>query len=422
MNKFHIKEIPLPYFMFFLAISSSAALLGKLPSGLVGGLAIMMSLGYLFEHLGDRTPVVKDYLGGGPIVCMFLSAALVYWGIMPDTTKVVIDGFMKGGGFLTFYIASLVVGSILGIDSKLLIKAGVRFAVPVIMGLLFAVLLCGFVAMIIGYGAGNGVAFITYPIMGGGLGAGALPIAEIFNKAISMETDEILSLLIPAMALGNVASIVAGGMLYRLGNKHPSLTGNGQLMVSQQIDDVKSDDRELSLKALAIGIFTACSLLLVGRLLNLIVPGVHYYALMIITVAILKVGNFFPKLIEDACATWFSFMAKYLTTPLLVGVGVTYTDLGMVINALTLENVLLVISVIVGAIVGAGLGGRLVGFYFIESSLCAGLCMANMGGTGDIAVLSAARRMELIPFAQISSRIGGAMILVIVGLTVPFLF
>ena len=66
-----------------------------------------------------------------------------------------------------------------------------------------------------------------------------------------------------------------------------------------------------------------------------------------------------------------------------------------------------------GAVIGAGLIGKLVGFYPVEAAITAGLCMANMGGTGDVAVLSAADRMELMPFAQISSRLGGAIILIL---------
>ncbi len=33
--------------------------------------------------------------------------------------------------------------------------------------------------------------------------------------------------------------------------------------------------------------------------------------------------------------------------------------------------------------------------------------------TGDVAVLSAADRMEMMPFAQISSRIGGSLIIIL---------
>jgi Na+/citrate or Na+/malate symporter len=416
-----IKDVPVLYFGIFFVIVVAAAYMGKLPGGMVGGFGITMALGFLFEHVGDRTPIVKDYLGGGAIVCIFLSAALVYWGVMPEKTKGVIDGFMKGGGFLTFYIASLITGSILGIDSRQLVRAGARFAVPLLLGLLAASVLAGIVGLIIGFGWKNGIAYVTYPIMGGGLGAGVLPISEIFAKAANLKTDQILPLLIPPMALGNVLAIIAGGLLDKLGKARPGLTGNGLLMKDTRHIETEEKQRPLTMKALGVGIFVTCTLLVLGRIESKFIPGVHYYALMIISVALIKIFHLLPEEIEDACAVWFKFVAKYMTAPLLVGVGVTYTDLGMVLNALGIQNIVLVVAVVVGAIVGAGFGGTLVGFHPIESALAAGLCMANMGGTGDVAVLSAAKRMELMPFAQISSRLGGALVLIIVGLTLPIL-
>jgi hypothetical protein len=68
---------------------------------------------------------------------------------------------------------------------------------------------------------------------------------------------------------------------------------------------------------------------------------------------------------------------------------------------------------ILGAILGAGFVGKLVGFCPIDASITAGLYITNIGGTDDVAVLSAADRMELMPFAQISSRIGGTFILIL---------
>ena len=52
--------------------------------------------------------------------------------------------------------------------------------------------------------------------------------------------------------------------------------------------------------------------------------------------------------------------------------------------------------------------GRWVKLYPIEAAIV-NACHSGQGGTGDVAILTAANRMELMPFAQIATRIGGAI-------------
>lgn len=101
------------------------------------------------------------------------------------------------------------------------------------------------------------------------------------------------------------------------------------------------------------------------------------------------------------------------TFALLVGIGVAYTSLEEVISAFTPTYLLLVITTVVGALIGTAIVSYFVNFYIIEGMITTGLCMANMGGTGDVAVMSASNRMELMPFSQISSRIGEAFMLLL---------
>ncbi len=139
---------------------------------------------------------------------------------------------------------------------------------------------------------------------------------------------------------------------------------------------------------------------------------------MIISVAIAKILGLLNEHYEECCAKWYNFIMKNFTSALLVGIGIAYTSLEEVINSLSPIYILLVIATVAGAIIGTAIVGHFLNFYMIEASITAGLCMANMGGTGDVAVMSAAHRMELMPFSQISSRIGGAFMLLLTSLLV----
>ncbi len=414
---YRIQGISLPVFGLITIVVLGATYLGALPKGMVGAFPIMMVLGAIFNEIGNRTPIIKDYLGGGPIVIIFGSAALITYGVLPQTSGEIMTEFMKGGAFLNFYIAALICGSILGMDRRLLIKAAVRYLPAILGGVIVALSLVGLVGSIIGFGGLNAVLYIGVPIMGGGMGAGAVPLSKIFGEALNKDVTEMLSVMIPALALGNCLSIVAAGLLDKLGKNRPALTGNGQLLRGAKKSQEDNNENEtekvpVDIKLMGIGLLISTAFFVWGKILGQYIP-IHSYALMIISVAIFKMLGVVPRKYEVGAFQWFKFIMINLTPTLLVGIGVAYTDLPQVIASLTLQYLLLVTVTVIGAIVGSAVVGRIFGFYPIESAITAGLCMANMGGTGDVAVLSASKRMELMPFAQISSRIGGAFMLIL---------
>ncbi|MFX0547740.1 2-hydroxycarboxylate transporter family protein [Hathewaya histolytica] len=412
---YKIMGLPVQTFAIISLIILIATYIGKLPMGMIGALAFMMVIGAIFNEIGNKTPIINTFLGGGAIVVIFGSAALVMFKVFPNDVIKNVNVFMKDGGFLDFYIAALITGSILGINRDLLIKASLRYLPVIICSVLGAI---GFVALVgglTGYGVQKAIFYIGIPIMGGGMGAGAVPLAKIFGEAMKVDPAEMLSVMVPAVALGNAMAIVAGGLLDRLGKAKPSLSGNGKLMKTNNEESIieKNEDESINFKMMGIGLLMAVTFYTFGNIVNKFLPAVHTYAWMIITVALVKICGILPRKIEIAAKQWFNFVMTNLTSALLVGIGIAYTNLSQVATAFSFQYLILVLAVIIGAIIGSALGGKLVGFYAIESSITAGLCMANMGGTGDVAVLSAADRMELMPFAQISSRIGGAFMLIL---------
>ena len=430
-------NLPWYVFLIFAAVVVAAAYMGVLPVGMAGCFAFMIVLGAVLGKIGDNTPIIKDYLGGGAIVIIFGSAALNYFGLLPTITNA--DGSVKysivsnitsffkpTGAFLDFYIAALITGSILGMNRKLLVKAAARYFPAIFGGLIAAFALCSVLGAIMGFGWVKALLLIALPIMGGGMGAGATPLSKIFESAGTMTADEALSVMTPAVAIGNAISIVIAGVIVKI-IVDKKWNGHGQLMQAGNIDpaeleispEMQAKRDDIKIANLGIGVLVSTTFFafgyIVANLWGKLVPSVsiHAYAWMIITVAICKVANVLPEKIEIACYQWFQFIMKNLTNTLLVGIGICYLDLNQVISSLNVTYFVLCLVTCLGAFFGAFFVGKLVGFYPVESGITAGLCMSNMGGTGDVAVLSAADRMELMPFAQISSRLGGAVILLL---------
>lgn len=419
-QKFRLMGIEMNYFIPISIIVILATYIGALPKGMLGAFPLMMIVGAILNEIGNRTPIIKDYFGGGPIVCIFATAALVSYGIIPDNAQKIVTSFMKGEGFLNFYIAALITGSILGMSRKLLMKAALRYLPVIIGGVACATLLTGVTGAVLGYGFKKAIFYIAIPIMGGGMGAGAVPLAQMFGQALNSDPAELLSVMVPAVALGNAMAIVVGGVLNKIGNRKKNLSGNGKLLKGQD-ESVAEENQEIkiSFEAMGKGLLFATTFFILGKMLAKYI-SLHPYALMILSVAFAKAAGLIKREYEECATQWFQFIMKNFTPALLVGIGIAYTSLNAVIEAFSPTYLLLVFTTIIGSVIGTAIVGHFLGFYMVEGSITAGLCMANMGGTGDVAVLSAAKRMELMPFAQISSRIGGAFMLILTSMLLKF--
>jgi CCS family citrate carrier protein len=429
-SSFKIYGLPYIYFILFSAVVLVVLYMGKLPQGMIGAFSLMIVIGAVFNLIGDKTPIINTFLGGGAVVVIFGSAALSTFKLIPAYSVETMTVFMKGGGFLDFYIAALITGSIMGMNRDLLKRAAIRYLPVILGGVIVSLGLCSIFGQITGYGAREALLFISVPIMGGGMGAGAVPLSKIFGESLGKDPASMLSIMVPAVALGNAMAIVLGGLLDRLGKTLKSLSGQGDLMrvknpsqeADMEMERANQAEREkFDLVQMGSGLFIATSFFCFGALLNKYVPSIHSYAWMILSVAFVKIAGLLPKRFEINTWQWFQFVMTNLTGVLLVGIGIAYTNLAEVYAAFSAHYLLLVFVTVIGAIIGAGLVGKFVGFFPIEASITGGLCMANMGGTGDVAVLSASKRMELMPFAQISSRIGGAFMLILSSILLQIL-
>ena len=211
MKDFKIMGISLPIFAVLGVVLLIAIQLGVLPTGMIGAFALMMFVGALLDVIGNKTPIIKDYFGGGPIVIIFVSAALVYYKVLPPAVITNIRNFMEtgalrafnqageaitvgyNGGFLDFYIAAMITGSILGMNRKLLIKAAIRYLPAIAGGVVVALALVFLTGLVMGFGGMEAIYYVGIPIMGGGMGAGAVPLSQIFGGALGVEPSEVLS-------------------------------------------------------------------------------------------------------------------------------------------------------------------------------------------------------------------------------------
>ena len=417
LKSIKIACLPLPLYLVALALAGVCLLTESIPANMVGAFFLLTLLGEGLSTLGGAIPVVRTYLGGS-VVCTLGGAFLTYWGVIPTPIVASLSEFIDSG-FLTLYICGLITGSLFNIDRNLLLRASLKLLPVAVVSIFAGVLTCGILGILIGDGFWDSILYIAVAMTSGGMTAGAVPLSTIYSAQLGVPAADVLNRMAPATVLGNCIALIFAGLLKDSGKKHPAWTGNGHL-VNDGKPVQKMPVTPLTLEKLMGGFFLSVAFYTLGSLLHHFVPVVPIYAFMILAVVIVKCGGFFPEEVEDAARQWGRFTIRAWTMAALFGIGVTLIDLNVILSNLTPSFLFTVFVVEVVITLTAAFLGKAVGFYPVESAIAAGMCTTNMGGSGNVAVLSGADRMELLPFAQIVTRSCGALMLTLGGILVRF--
>ena len=407
---YEIGTLPLPIFLLLLGSVAGFALTKTLTSEvalMIGALALG---GSICAWLGGVLPAIRR-LGGSAITAAFLPSYFVYRHWLPSNFVQTVTTFVRGTNFIYLYITAVIVGSIAGMDRTLLLRGLAKLFVPLLIGSAAALCIGSVAGLSMGMPLGNVVPMVIVPIMAGGVGEGAIPLSLGYAEIFHQNSADLLAHLLPVVLFANLVAIVSAGILNTIGSRFPKLTGNGVLENSSTaplfVPAQQTEATSLTSQRLLLGMLLGIILYLAGILLHRFIPLPPPVTMILLAIAI-KVIDVLPPWLNAAAAAVGKFFASVVTYPLLFAVAVALTPWSAVKQALHPANLLLITIVVLTLVSTGFFMAKLLRLFPVEAALV-NACHTGSGGTGDVAILTAADRLELMPFAQVATRIGGAI-------------
>ncbi|WJY13372.1 2-hydroxycarboxylate transporter family protein [Pectobacteriaceae bacterium CE90] len=413
LDTYKVGIIPAPLFLLAGALIGIDCLNGKLPSDIVVMVATLAFFGFACGEFGKRLPIVGK-MGAAAICATFIPSAMVHYGLLPDTIVQSTTQFYKSTHILYLYICCIIVGSIMSMNRQTLIQGFLRIFFPMVCGEVVGMLVGMGVGMALGMNPFHIFFFLVLPIMAGGVGEGAIPLSMGYATLLHMEQGVALGRILPIVMLGSLTAIIIAGCLNQLGKRYPHLTGEGELMPnkSNSTDSIPASLTALTsgktdVTTIATGALLAVLLYMVGMLGNKLI-GLPAPVGMLFVAVLIKLAHGASPRIQEGSQVVYKFFQTSVTYPILFAVGVAITPWQELVNAFTISNLLVIVST-VGALVATGFFvGKKIGMHPIDVAIVS-CCQSGQGGTGDVAILTSGNRMVLMPFAQIATRIGGAI-------------
>lgn len=426
-----ITGIPVVPFAIMFAIIMFAVYTEKLGDDILSTIAYLTVFGGILFEIGSRIPVFNKWVGGGSMLAMMVPSYMVFRGWIPQTYIDAVTNFYDGVSFQTLFICLLMASSLLIIDRDTLIKSVVRYIPTLLAGVLGAAVLGTIVGLAFGINVPDLICNYVLPVMGGGNGAGAVPMSQVYEEVTGISKDTFYAKAIAILTVANVICIVVGALLNGIGNQFPGLTGDKKSLMRNTSKEAAGDkNAELPKASLHdcgtafawVGAVFAAACLMKAYMPKVAGARIHEYAWLVILLGILNVSNLVPTNVRAGIKTVADMIMRHWQGVVFAGIGIALTDFSDFMSVMNISTLAICLATVMGAVAGTMIVGQLLGMYPIDAAVTAGLCMANRGGGGDVVVLGAADRMELMSYAAISSRIGGAIVLIIASIVFGILY
>ncbi|MBV8188403.1 MAG: 2-hydroxycarboxylate transporter family protein [Alphaproteobacteria bacterium] len=409
---FKIGIVPIPVYLVLLGLIAGFTATGTVPSDILMGIVLLSVGGFTCAEIGRRIPIIRN-IGAAAIFATFIPSFLAFHHLLPQPVLKSVTQFTKDSNFLYLFIACIIVGSILGMDRGVLIKGFLKIFVPLLAASVAGGIAGTLVGVLLGLGAYHTFFFIVVPIMAGGVGEGAIPLSIGYSQILGQPQGDLFAQVLPPVMLGSLTAILLAGTLNYVGKRYPHLTGEGRVQPGEH-DELQQEEEEMAaghghtvdVTTIGAAVVTAVTLYLVGflgqRLFDFPAP-----VLMLVLAVLLKLLRAVSPSLQLGAFHVYKFFSTAVTYPLLFAIGVSLTPWDKLVAAFNLPYIVTIV-VTVGTIMATGwvVGGWL-RMYPLDVAIVTA-CHSGQGGTGDVAILTAANRMQLMPFAQIATRIGGA--------------
>jgi malate:Na+ symporter len=403
--------IPLPLHVVLLLVVGYFVLSGHVPTEINMMIAVLAVLGFSCAEIGHRLPVLKQ-VGGAAIFATFVPSFLTYHHLVPEELARAVTDFTKSTNFLYLFVAGVVGGSIFSMDRGVLIRGFLKLFIPMAAGSVAALLVGTAVGTCLGLGARHTLLMIVIPVMAGGVGEGAIPLSVGYASLLHQPQGELFAQVLPPVMFGSLTAILLAGGLNFAGRRWPHLTGDGRLQPGES-EQLATHEEDLPVNADITHIAGGGLLVITLYLLGLICFQTFRLpapVAMLLLAVLLQLAQAVPPSLRKGAYVVYQFFRRAVTYPLLFAVGVALTPWDKLTQAFALPNLLTIIATVVTLVTTGFFVGRWIRLYPIDTAIVIA-CRAGQGGTGDVAILSAANRMQLMPFAQIATRIGGAITL-----------